>query len=81
MALHADIVQRPAGAMLGVNVEALQAFVASAPLGTPQGQLTALRLLAPGTQFSSNWLDRELEVMALRKEIQGLKRLKRELLG
>lgn len=81
MALHADIVQRPTDAMLGVNVEALQAFAACTPLGTSHGQLKALRLLAPETRFSSNWLDRELEAKALRKEILGLKRLKQELLG
>lgn len=80
MDLHADIVQRPANAALGVNEEALQAFVASIPLSTPQGQLKALCLLAPGTRFSSPWLDRELEAKALRKEIRALKHLKQELL-
>lgn len=80
MELHADIVQRPANAALGVNEEALQAFVASTPLSTPQGQLRALCLLAPGTRFSSPWLDRELETKTLRKEIRALKHLKQELL-
>ncbi|MFD2645525.1 hypothetical protein [Pseudomonas japonica] len=64
----------------GVSIESLRAFVASPPLATAQGQLKALRLLAPNTRFSPQWLERERQAKALRAEIQGLKRLKRQLL-
>lgn len=80
MALHADIVQRPADAMLGVNLEALQAFAASTPHRTAQGQLKALRLLYPKVRFSSPWLDREVQAKALRKDIRTLRQLQQELL-
>lgn len=80
MASHkADIILSGKG-HAGVTIESLQAFIASPPQATAQGQLKALRLLAPNTRFSPKWLECEGQVKALRTEIQGLKRLKRQLL-
>ncbi|WMN20560.1 hypothetical protein QL104_14545 [Pseudomonas piscis] len=65
---------------IGVTIESLKTFIASPPQATAQGQLKALRLLAPNTRFSPKWLEREGQIKALRTEIQDLKRLKRQLL-
>lgn len=80
MASHkADLILSGKG-LAGVTTENLVAFIASPPQATAQGQLKALRLLAPSARFSPQWLERERQAKALRAEIQGLKRLKRQLL-
>lgn len=80
MASHkADIILSGKG-HAGVTIESLHAFIASPPQATAQGQLKALRLLAPKTRFSPEWLECEGQAKALRAEIQGLKRLKRQIL-
>lgn len=80
MASHKADVMLSGKSHAGVTIESLQAFIASPPQATAQGQLKALRLLAPNTRFSPKWLQCEGQVKTLRTEIQGLKRLKRQLL-